>query len=166
MQHNHKTPWYDLTTLKPPICSVLFRSPTLSALMGFPLSTSGTPCPCSKWIINFWVRMGSGTWDSPGVQGQTGDCGCREQFHLSPTVGKGGGWKNKKENQRERSCIRLIWGALCYHGYNDCLIIPSSCGSSEEALQKTCIAPGQITDRRFISHPWVCTHPFPGLLLP
>lgn len=48
MQQNHKTLWHDLTTLKSLIRSVLFTSPALSALLGFPLSTSGTPCPHSE----------------------------------------------------------------------------------------------------------------------
>lgn len=50
MQQNHKTLWHDLTMLKSPICSVLFTSPTLSAMLAFPLSTSGIPCPHSEWL--------------------------------------------------------------------------------------------------------------------
>lgn len=49
--------------------------------------------------------------------------------------------------------MRLIRGALCYRGCNECLIIPSSRGGSEEAPQKACVAQGKITDRGFISHP-------------
>ena len=85
MQQDHKTLWHDLTVLKSPICSVLFAPLALLPLLGFSLSTPGTPCPCREPPLRAGNRF-------PGEDVMVRVCGAKQEagvgglFHFSATI--------------------------------------------------------------------------------